>query len=235
MRIRLLRKRPENPEVISFIFDLGGQSFSYAPGQYLYYTLDDLAFPDERGKQRHFTISSSPSEKGVVMFTTRMRGSGFKETLWQASPGYELTCGDPVGRFVLPPEQSQHVFIAGGIGITPFRSMLRYSADRGDFLQAVLFYFNHSERDIIFREELETLSVRLTKFKLVHVIGQPEAGWKGEQGRLDEVLLRKRVKDLTGSVFWLSGPPSMVASYAEVLTLMGISQEAIHTDRFFGY
>ncbi len=235
MRIRLRENRPENPEVISFIFDLGGQPFSYIPGQYLYYTLDDLAFPDNRGKQRHFTISSSPTEKGMVMFTTRMRGSGFKETLRHAAPGYELSCGTPMGQFALPPGQGQHVFIAGGIGITPFRSMLCYSADQGNPLQATLFYFNHSESDIIFGEELENMPGRLPGFKLVHVISRPQAGWKGEQGKLDEALLRKYVKDLTGTVFWLSGPPSMVTSYAEILNQTGISQKAIHMDRFVGY
>ncbi len=235
MRIRLREIRPENTEVLSFIFDLGGQALSYIPGQYLYYTLDDLAFPDDRGKQRHFTISSSPTEKGILMFTTRMRGSGFKETLRHAGPGYELSCGTPMGQFVLPLDQGQHVFIAGGIGITPFRSMLRCSADQGNPLRATLFYFNHSESDIIFREELENIPGRLPTFKLVHVISRPEGGWKGEQGKLEEALLRKYQKDLTGTVFWLSGPPPMVSSYAEILTEMGISQKVIHIDRFVGY
>ncbi len=235
MRIRLLEKRPVNPEVVSFVFDLAGQPFSYLPGQYLYYTLDDLAFPDDLGKQRHFTISSSPTEKGVVMFTTRMRGSGFKETLWQAPSGYELTCGTPTGQFVLPPGQVQHVFIAGGIGITLFRSMLRYSADTRTPLQTILFYFNHSESDILFREELENISLQIPTYKLVHVISQPGAGWKGEQGRLDEALLRKYVRDLNGTILWLSGPPAMVASYAESLAQIGIPQKAIHIDRFVGY
>ena len=79
MRIRLKERRTETTDVMSFIFDLGGQRLDYRPGQILHYELDALAFPDERGNRRHFTLSSSPTEEGIVMFTTRMRGSGFKE------------------------------------------------------------------------------------------------------------------------------------------------------------
>src|SRR5689334_8565585 len=118
MRIHLKEKRQETPDVISFIFDLGGQPLSYVPGQFVYYELDALAFPDERGKRRHFTISSSPTEAGIVMLTTRLRGSGFKETLRHAEPGYELTMETPRGSFVLPEGNTRpNVFIAGGIGI----------------------------------------------------------------------------------------------------------------------
>ena len=75
MRIRLKERRPETADVMSFIFDLGGQQFEYRPGQILHYELDALAFPDERGNRRHFTISSSPTEEGLLVFTTRIRGS----------------------------------------------------------------------------------------------------------------------------------------------------------------
>lgn len=129
LRILLKEKRVETGDVISFIFDLGGQQLEYRPGQFVYYELDSLAFPDERGNRRHFTISCSPTDKGILMFTTRMRGSGFKETLRLAPIGYELSCEKPLGRFVVQQGDSDrhHVFIAGGIGITPYRSILRYA------------------------------------------------------------------------------------------------------------
>jgi ferredoxin-NADP reductase len=102
MRIRLRERRSETADVITFIFDLGGQLFEYQSGQFVFYELDALDFPDERGNCRHFTISSSPTEKGIVMFTTRMRGSGFKETLRHAPMGYEVTLGTPLGNFIMP-------------------------------------------------------------------------------------------------------------------------------------
>ena len=84
MRVGLKERRLEAEGVISFVFDLGGQPFEYRPGQYVFCELDALDFPDERGNRRHFTISSSPTEKGTVMFTTRMRGSGLLEQFIQA-------------------------------------------------------------------------------------------------------------------------------------------------------
>src|SRR5512136_1184336 len=130
MRVGLKERRLEAEGVISFVFDLSGQPFEYRPGQYVFCELDALDFPDERGNRRHFTISSSPTEKGVVMFTTRIRGSGFKETLRHAPLGYEINLGASLGHFVMPEgETRRHVFLAGGIGITPYRSMLRCAVD----------------------------------------------------------------------------------------------------------
>ena len=162
MRIRLMERRPETADVITFVFDLGGQPFEYRPGQFAFYELDTLDFPDARGKRRHFTISSSPTEKGILMCTTRMRGSGFKETLRQAPLGYEITVGTPLGNFNIPEgETRQHVFIAGGIGVTPYRSMLRYAADAKKPLNVLMLYFNHSSADITFRQELEDIARKM--------------------------------------------------------------------------
>ncbi len=236
MRIRLVEKRQENADVISFLFDLGGQALPYTPGQYLFYSLDTLDFPDDRGKQRHFTISSSPTETGIVMFTTRIRGSGFKETLRHAAPGYELACGTPAGKFVLPEGGGmRHIFLAGGIGITPYRSMARYAADKKITLDAILFTFNHSSADVVFREELDRISQELPTFKPVHVLSNPGPDWTGEQGRLDENLLHRYAGDLHSYMFWLSGPPAIVTADETLLQQIGIPREAIHVDRFLGY
>jgi glycine betaine catabolism B len=237
MRIHLKERRSETTDVMSFIFDLKGQQLEYRPGQILHYELDALAFPDERGNRRHFTISSSPSEEGIVTFTTRMRGSGFKETLRQAPIGYEITCDDPEGEFILGQGETRwrHVFIAGGIGITPYRSMLRYAVDMGEPLNVLMLYFSRSSSDIIFKRELETIAVRMPTFSLVNVLTEHEAGWKGEQGKLGEAMLRKWVPDAERALFWLSGPPSMISAYRELLELIGIKEQSIRTERFMGY
>ncbi len=236
MRIHLKERRQETAEVISFIFDLGGQSFTHRPGQYVNYELDSLAFPDERGPQRHFTISSSPTEKGIIRFTTRMRGSGFKETLRHAPLGYELTAGEAAGRFVLPVRETRrHIFIAGGIGVTPFRSMLRFAVDAKEPIQGLMFYFNPSSAEIVFRQELEEIARQMPTFSLVQVLSQPEAGWTGEQGKLDEELVRKYVPEPDRSLYWISGPPGMVSAYQELLQAMGVEEGAIRLDKFIGY
>ena len=236
MRIRLKERRSETADVVSFIFDLGGQKFEYRPGQFVFYELDSLAFPDERGNRRHFSIPSSPTEKGIIMFTTRMRGSGFKETLRNAPLGYELTVEAPDGLFVMPEGESRRqVFITGGIGITPFRSMLRYAVDSAVPLNGIMLFFNRSSSDIVFRNELQSISRQMPSFSVVHILSQPEEGWTGEKGKLDEIMLRKYVDDFDRSDFWISGPPSMVSACRNLIEQIGVPDEAIRTDSFIGY
>jgi len=237
LRIHLKERRPETADVISFIFDLDGQPFEYRPGQYVTYQLDALAFPDPRGPGRHFTISSSPTEKGIVMFTTRMRGSGFKETLRNAPSGYELSIGVPVGRFVMSEESEtrHHVFMAGGIGVTPYRSILRHAADRKNPIHALIFCFNHSSAEIVFRQELEEIARQMPTLSVVHVLSEPEPGWRGERGKLDEELLRKYVPDPEQFLYWISGPPPMVQAYKDLLAKVGVTDKSVRTDSFTGY
>jgi ferredoxin-NADP reductase len=236
VRIRLKEQRHEAPDVISFVFDLLGQPLAYRPGQYVYYELDELAFPDERGKRRHFTISSAPSEQGVIMFTTLLRGSGFKETLRHAQAGYELTVETPRGSFAVPEgETRKHVFIAGGIGVTPYRSIMRNAVDSGSPLEALLLDFNRALVDVSFRAELEAIAAGMPSFRFVPVLSEPEPGWTGELGRLDDSLLRRHVSDMAGSLFWVSGPPPMVTAYMEALAQSGVEPDAMRKDNFTGY
>jgi glycine betaine catabolism B len=236
MRIQLKARLPETTDVMSFVFDLGGQKFEFRPGQFVFYELDGLVFPDERGNRRHFTISSSPTEKGTIMFTTKMRGTGFKETLLNAPLGYELNVETPDGLFVMHEgEARRQVFITGGIGVTPFRSILRNAVDTNAPISGLMLYFNHASSDIIFRDELENISRQMQTFSMVHVLSQPEERWTGERGQLDEMLLRKYVTNFDQSVFWISGPPQMVSAYRGLIKQIGVSDEAIRTDSFIGY
>lgn len=236
MRIRLKERRFETADVISFVFDLMGQPYPYLPGQFAFFELDELAFPDDRGSRRHFTLSSSPTESGIVTFTTRMRGSGYKETLRQAAPGYELAIEEPLGDFTLPEgETRRQVFIAGGIGVTPYRSMLRHAADAKTPLPSLLLQFAGASSDLVFRPEFEALAGQVPGFSLVPVITGPGEGWTGERGKLNEALLRRHVPDPGQAVFWVSGPPSMVLAAAEQLERFGVPGDAVRTDSFSGY
>lgn len=236
MRVRLKERRPESADGMSFIFDLGGQTFEYVPGQFVFYELDELAFPDDRGKRRHFTISSSPTEKGIIMFTTRLRGSGFKETLRHAPLGYELTAGAPQGSFVLPPgETRRHIFIAGGIGVTPYRSILRNAADTKTPINVQMLHFNRSPADVIFRPELEGIALRMPTFSYVCSVEEAGPDWQGERGELTETLLRRYATEIDRSLFWISGPPPAVEAFRRVVGQAGVPEEAIRTDNFTGY
>ncbi len=239
MRIHLKERRQETSEVISFVFDLGGQPLDYSAGQFAFFELDELAFPDERGKRRHFTISSAPTEtktQGIIMITTRLRGSGFKETLRHSPLGYELTVEPPKGRFTLPAgEIRPHLFIAGGIGITPYRSILRNAADLKATVNATLLHLNRTSADIVFRDELENLARQMPTLKLVHILEQPEAGWQGATGQLTQALLDERAPNYRDSLIWLSGPPGFVHDYRERLSQLGVNEENLRADSFTGY
>ena len=237
MRIHLKERRFETAWRSSRLFSTWAVShLNTGPGNSHSYDLDTLDFPDERGNRRHFTLSSSPTEKGITMFTTRMRGSGFKETLRNAPLGYEVSIGVPAGLFVIPEDNTRsHVFIAGGIGVTPYRSILRHAVDTKTPMNALMLYFNHSSADIVFRQELEDIARQVTTFSLVHVLSEPEPGWAGERGKLNEVLLRKWVPNLDQRLFWISGPPSMVMAYKALIKQTGVPDESIRTDHFTGY
>jgi ferredoxin-NADP reductase len=235
MRVKLKERRAEAPETMSFVFDLGGRHYGYRPGQFAYFNLDKLDFEDDKGKERHFTISSSPTEKGIVMFTTRLRGSGYKETLRKAPMGLELTLQPAQGDFVLPEDDStSHVFLAGGIGITPFRSMLRGAADRGRPLKARLLYMNRSADSVIFRKELEGFGRTVDGFSLDLLVEGDEDKAKGGD-RLREAAVRRVMKNAAGAHFWVSGPPAMVEAYTALLGRLGVVEGVIHAEELAGY
>src|SRR3989344_9620287 len=130
MQLPLIRKQKEAKGTYSFYFD-NRNKIKYLPGQYFYFTLPQLNYDDARGPTRHFTISSSPSEK-EFKFTTRIREkSGYKKTLFELPMGTNLEVEGPNGTFILDEnEKGEHILIAGGIGITPFRSFIKYNLDK---------------------------------------------------------------------------------------------------------
>lgn len=156
----------------------------------------------------------------------------------------------PFGKFMLDEDSSkQHVFLSGGIGITPFRSILKFATDEKLHHKIVLLYSNQTRKDIVFKEDLETFAKENTNFTLVHTItkstGQPmnnneamkqlnnRVRWK--IGRIDEIMIREYVKDISNAVFYIAGPPSMVEALYTLVKGMGISEEHIKTERFTGY
>src|SRR6187200_3239071 len=127
IRVAITEKREVADATLLVLFDLGGAELSYRPGQYFWVELLDPPYQDEKGARRHITAVTSPSERGVIGLCTRMRDSAFKRSLAELPLGTEVEVEQPKGTCVLPEESSRPlVFVAGGIGNTPFRSMLRY-------------------------------------------------------------------------------------------------------------
>lgn len=239
MKIKLLKKKKEGKDIKSFIFEKP-KGFNFKPGQFIYLTLPKLFFDDQRGNTRHFTIASSPTEE-YLMITTRIRKeSGYKRTLDKMQKGDLINYRGPFGDFILGKEKKEtQVFLAGGIGITPFRNIIKYQIDKGYKTPMHLINSCSTTEEIAFRKELEGWE-KEGKIKLDITITHPEESkekWKKLTGRLDHKILKKLTKnyDLKNTIFWLCGPPPFVSAIEIEVEKLGIKERNIITEKFSGY
>jgi len=209
---------------------------NFQPGQYFFVTLPDVGHQDERGLRRHITVVTSPNERGVLGLATRMRDSAFKRTLSELPVGTEVDVEEPKGRFVLPDDASRPlVFVAGGIGITVFRSMLRYIHEQGLPHRVTLVYSNRDRESAAFLDELRELEQKLPDFRLVPTMTQ-DPTWDGEARKIDAQFFSDYVGDnLNDFTFMVAGPPAMAEGVQQALAQAGVRQENVVADRFSGY
>jgi len=226
MKLTLVEHKVEEPNVESFIFK-PAEALSWKAGQFLRYTLPHEPV-DERGTSRWFTIASTPFEK-VVQLTTRFsekNGSTFKKALRALQIGDEVEASGADGSFVIGEGASRpYVFIAGGIGITPFRAILKQTQHENMPITATLLYANRDEH-IIFKEELEALTQDIPNLK-IHYILSPQ--------HIDENTIKKLVPDLQKPLWYISGPEPMVEGVTKTLQTMNVSTDQMKRDWFPGY
>ena len=207
----------------------------YRPGSYFWVELPDRGHEDEKGLRRHISLVTSPTDRGVVGLATRLRDSAFKRTLAELELGAEVLVEEPKGSFLLPEDASaEYVFVAGGIGITVFRSMLRYIADEELPYRITLVYSNRDRESAAFLDELEELERRIEGLRVVLTMTDEE-GWEGETRRLDADVLRDLVGDLDGKQFLIAGPPGMAEGVAGALLAAGLPEDRVRVDKFSGY
>jgi ferredoxin-NADP reductase len=207
----------------------------YRAGSYFWVELPDRGYQDEKGLRRHISLVTSPTEMRVVGLATRLRDTAFKRTLAELEVGDEVAVEEPKGSFLLPENTSvEYVFIAGGIGITVFRSMLRYIADEALPYRVTLVYSNRDRESAAFLDELEELERRIDGLRVVLTITEQE-GWEGESRRIDADMLREHLGDLETHRFYVAGPPAMAESVSESLLAAGVPEEQVVTSRFSGY
>jgi ferredoxin-NADP reductase len=233
---RLKSSTPEVEGVRSFVFDPGTPRWEWRAGQNLVMTLPGV--DDPRGPVRPFTISSSPTESDGIRITTMLRGSPFKEHLTKMAVGDPVEVEGPEGEFFLEPGRPA-VMVAGGIGVTPFRSMLRFATDTGLEKPLVLVDSNKSPERIVFRKELDELARRNRGIRILHTITEPSDGgerWTGRTGRVDADLLRDALRGVRHPLVYLAGPPGFVrANRKLLLDEIHISEADVRTDEFEGY
>jgi len=208
----------------------GNRTLDHAPGQFQFLR------PHGRGiiaEEHPFSIASSPAPDGQIRVTVKESGD-FTSTIGRVESGDLATVHGPFGRFshVFHPSNDL-VFIAGGIGITPFMSMLRYMRDRRDTRRVLLVYANRTPADIVFRGELESMeSGDFPTLKTIHILSEPTPDWVGHAGRLDLSSLEGFCGGFSGKTFFLCCPPTMTAGLIRGLRKAGVGLGRIHTDYF---
>jgi ferredoxin-NADP reductase len=236
VKARIKEKRDVAKRTLMVVFDLLGEEVDFRPGQYFWVTLLDPPYDDEKGPRRHITVVTSPTERGVLGLATRLRDSAFKRSLAALPEGTEVEVEQPKGSFVLPQETDRHyVFIAGGIGITVFRSMLRYIADEGLPHRVTLVHSNRDRESTAFYDELRELEAANPNLEIVYTMTQ-DSGWEGETRRIDAEMLRDYLGETLDSYTYLiAGPPAMVDGVADALQGAGIPEDQVLPARFSGY
>ncbi len=231
--LRFVRREHEAENATTFYFE-PQISLAYQAGQYLNYTLSHPN-PDDRGTRRSFTLSSFPEEP-LLSLTTRLSTppSSFKSALVELEPGAPLEASGPFGRFVYPQFELPLAFIAGGIGITPFRSILGDLAARRVRARIVLLYSNGTS-DIPFRDFLDGLATSWPELRLVYTVTGADPAWQGLRSRIDADFIRQQVPDLGHTHFYTSGPAALVEAMRATLASIGIPRDRITYESFPGY
>ncbi|MFL5659641.1 MAG: oxidoreductase [Ktedonobacteraceae bacterium] len=234
--LRLKRKSRISSDIVDFVFK-PSQRPAFEPGQYMEFTLAHPK-PDSRGNRRFFTLASSPTEDSLhlgVRFYAN--SSSFKRALYRIDGRTKIIAGQIAGDFTLPRDRRQKlVFIAGGIGITPFRSMLKYLLDKHQWRDIALFYANKTADEIAYKDILSEAQTKLG-IKVFYTLTNTQViprNWRGLVGRIDERMIQQVVPDYQERTFYLSGPLDMVRAYEHILKNMGVKRDQIKTDFFPG-
>jgi len=212
--------------------------FNFKAGQFISLRLIDPPETDAEGNTRVFSIASAPYEEGL-MIATRIRNTAFKRTMKALPLGVEVQMQGPFGSLTLDDQDTRPAaLIAGGIGITPFRSIVFQAFHNRAAHRIFLFYSNRRPEDAAFINELQALEKTNSNFKLVATVtgdGESVKRWPGERGVIDKAMLAKVIKQVTEPKYYVAGPPSMVSSMKSLLQSLGMDNDQIHVEQFAGY
>lgn len=234
---RLVRREAVAEGTMAFHFSKPS-GFRHQAGQSLLMTLINPPETDSEGDSRTFTVASAPHE-AELMIATRMRDTAFKRFLKRAPVGTTVRVDGPNGEMVLHEDVARPaVFLAGGIGITPFIAMARQAATERLPHRLYLFYSNRRPEDAAFLPELQGMEQLNPKYRLIATMTEPENSahpWSGEKGFIRRELLEGHLPDLTGPIYYFAGPPSMTMAMQQMLADIGISEQNMRYEEFYGY
>lgn len=212
--------------------------FDFQAGQSMDITLIDPPETDAEGDVRTFTIASSPFED-QLMIATRMRDTAFKRTLRKASPGFKVNMKGPDGSLTLRTNATRPVvFLTGGIGITPFLSMIRQAVKDKLHREIYLIDSNHSPEDAPFLQLLQDLAAEQPHIHFIPTMTKLKSSystWLGETGKVDAAMLSRHLPYGVKPIYYIAGPPAMVAAMHKLLLAAKVEKEDIHSEDFSGY
>jgi ferredoxin-NADP reductase len=234
---KLLSREEVAVDTMAFHFERP-QDFNFKAGQAADLTLPNPPETDSEGNTRTFSIASSPFESHL-MFATRMRDTAFKRSLKKVPMHTEIKIDIPTGSFTLHKNPAKAaVFLAGGIGITPFLSIVRQANHDQLSHKLFLFYSNRRPEDAPFLETLQELQKTNPNFQFIGTMTEMSRSnrkWEGEAGFINKQMLSKYLSKLQGPIYYIAGPPAMVAAMREMLVVSGIDEDDIRTEEFGGY
>jgi ferredoxin-NADP reductase len=234
---KLMRREEVAEGTMAFHFEKPS-GFDFKAGQFADVTLTDPAETDAEGNTRTFSIASPPFENELV-FTTRMRDTAFKRSLKKVPLATEVRIGSAAGSFTLHKNPAKPaVFLAGGIGITPFLSIVRQSDHDRLPHTLYLLYSNRRPEDAAFLNTLQTLEATNPNFHLICTMtemSKSKKEWKGETVLIDNEMLSRYLTTLHGPIYYIAGPPAMVAGMRKMLVSAGVDEDDIRTEDFAGY
>jgi ferredoxin-NADP reductase len=212
--------------------------FTYVAGQAGDWILPHPAITDEEGNKRSFTLASAPCEDSLF-FTTRLRKTAFKQNLQTMPLDSQVDFDGPWGELTLHEDPTvPAVFLTGGIGVTPFRSIvLQWAHDRLQH-SLFLFYSNRRPEDSAFLDEMAEVAGQQPNFTFVPTMTEMEKSgmpWSGARGFIDEAMLRRSLPDLNRPIYYISGPPKMVEAMQKLLKDTGVDEKKVRTETFDGY
>jgi ferredoxin-NADP reductase/nitrite reductase/ring-hydroxylating ferredoxin subunit len=252
--LTLLEKREhQDTDVMSFKFgkqdNISHNIFNYAAGQYAFFDIGGV-YNDSKGPVRHFSLASSPTEEKIII-STRIRDTPYKKRLSSLEIGSKAKVSKPLGKFVLHDDYSKPaVLLSGGIGVTPFRSMIKYASAEQLPVSIVMFDSNRNISNTLYKEEFDECLNKNKNLKIIYTITEKEDDnqtssaigvnkeMKGERGRIDKAILTKYLNDneIKNSIFYICGPPGMVNAMKELLHEgLQIPKDRIRIEEFTGY
>lgn len=206
-------------------FNLRGRTFDFIAGQHIRVNVPKLLYSDSKGAFRVFSVASSPNDKNRISIAFRNSGSGFKRTLMDLPIGSLINIDGPFGHFALPKSTvNPLIFIAGGIGITPLISMVRFVVEKNLSHKITLLYVNRSRESAAYIGELEAIAAQKPRFII-----------KNKFGFIDVKFIQESVNDIEKSLWYIAGPIPMVAEAKNILCQLGASGNEIYSEEFAGY